>query len=95
VNCFAAATIILARRPRFSDNFRFADFPSLIGTAPATIILHRSEIRKLKSYGSAGFQIYQEGEEDGSGDAAAGGADRLFSPPLCWRCCIAFSNSFW
>jgi hypothetical protein len=34
-------------------------------------------------------------EEDGSDDAAPGGADRLFSPPLCSRCCIAFSNSFW
>ncbi len=40
-------------------------------------------------------RIYQEGEEDGSGDAAAGGADRLFSQPLCSRFCIAFSNSFW
>jgi hypothetical protein len=50
---------------------------------------------KLKHYGSAGFQVYQDGEEDGSGDAAAGGAGRLFSPPLCSRCCIAFSNSFW
>jgi hypothetical protein len=50
---------------------------------------------KLKAYGSAGFQNYQEGEEDGSGDAAAGGADRLFSSPLCSHCCIAFSNSFW
>jgi hypothetical protein len=34
-------------------------------------------------------------EEDGLGDAAAGGADRLFSPPPCSRRCIAFSNSFW
>ena len=38
--------------------------------------------------------VYQEGGEDGSGDTAPGGADRLFSPPLCSRCCIAFSNSF-
>jgi hypothetical protein len=37
----------------------------------------------------------QEGEEDGSGEAAAGGVNRLFSPPLCSRCTIAFSNSFW
>jgi hypothetical protein len=29
----------------------------LIGTAPATVSLHRSEIRKLKPYGSAGFQL--------------------------------------
>jgi len=42
---------------------------------------HRSESRKLEPYGSAGFQIDQEAEEGGSGDAAAGGADRLFSPP--------------
>jgi hypothetical protein len=38
---------------------------------------------------------YQGAEEDGCGDAAAGGADRLFSPSPCLRCCIAFSNSFW
>jgi len=41
----------------------------------ATVILRRSEIRTLKPYGSAAFQTYQEAEEDGSGDAAAGGAE--------------------
>jgi len=33
--------------------------------------------------------------EGGSGDAAENGTSRRFSPPLCTRCCIAFSNSFW
>jgi len=39
--------------------------------------------------------VYQEGGEDGFGGAAAGGADRLFSSPLCSRGTIAFSSSFW
>jgi hypothetical protein len=48
-------------------------------------------------YGAAGPDsgYIKEGEKDGSGDADAGGADRLFSPPSCSRCCIAFSNTFW
>jgi len=41
-------------------------------------------------YGLAGFQIYREAERDGFGNAAAGGANRLFSPQLSLRCCIAF-----
>ena len=41
------------------------------------------------------FQIYQDAEEDCYGDGAPGGAGRLFSSPLCSRCSIAFSNSFW
>src|ERR1700719_120861 len=35
--------------------------------------------------GSAGFRCVQEGGEDGFGGAAAGGADRLRSSPLCHR----------
>jgi hypothetical protein len=66
------------------------------GTAPTTIIIHRSPIRTLKpDDGRAGLQIYQDFEEGGSCEAAAGGAGRLFSSPLCSRCSIAFSNSFW
>ena len=38
-----------------------------------------TKFEKLKPCGSVGFQIDQEAEEDGPGDAAAGGADRLFS----------------
>jgi len=53
-------------------------------------LFHHSEIRKLKPYGLAGFQIYREAEHDGFGDASAGGANRLFSPRLSLRCCIAF-----
>jgi hypothetical protein len=63
--------------------------------SPAAVIPHCGDTPTLKPYGSVGFQIYQEAEEDGSGDVAAGGADRLFSLPLCSRCCIAFSKSFW
>jgi hypothetical protein len=48
-----------------------------IRTGPATFIF----MQQIRAYGSAGFQIYQEGDGDGSGDAAGAGVDRLFSPP--------------
>jgi hypothetical protein len=38
------------------ESHSLADFPILIGKAPAAVILQCSEVRKLKSYGSAGFQ---------------------------------------
>jgi hypothetical protein len=55
----------------------------------------RSAAQIARMTSAAAFPRHQEGEEDGSGAATAGGVDRLFSPPLCSRCTIAFSNSFW
>jgi hypothetical protein len=54
-----------------------SELPREQESVPSTVILHRSEIRKLKTDGSAGLQmVCQDGGEDGSGDGAAGGADR-------------------
>jgi hypothetical protein len=50
-------------------------------------VYYRSEIRKLAPHSSAGDQLYQGAEEDGSGDVAAGGVDRVFSSPVSSRCC--------
>ena|ERR1700692_3844311 len=61
----------------------------------AAVSMQRSEIRRFAPCGLAEFQNYQEGEGDWSGEVDAGGAERLFSSPLCSRFCIAFSNSFW
>jgi hypothetical protein len=50
---------------------------------------HESTVTRPQS------DVYQEGGEDDFGGAAAGGAVRRCSPPLCLRCTIAFSGSFW
>jgi hypothetical protein len=55
-------------------------------TAQASSFFGRSPLIFVRS---------QEAKEYGSGEATADEGDRLFSPPLCSRCSIAFSNSFW